>query len=124
MFIKILFVFLLIPIYVFAQPFSATDINKCKQQARNVTIIRDNYGIPHIYGKTDADAVFGFDRCVHMRVHTDDGQDRRIHQEGEQKHAASGRSGIGGPCQNGVSVHRARVLLIPLVHSADAGCAF
>lgn len=59
MFIKILFVFLLIPIYVFAQPFSATDINKCKQQARNVTIIRDNYGIPHIYGKTDADAVFG-----------------------------------------------------------------
>ena len=23
------------------------------------TIIRDNWGIPHIYGKTDADAVFG-----------------------------------------------------------------
>jgi acyl-homoserine-lactone acylase len=30
-----------------------------EQQARNVTIIRDNWGIPHIYGKTDADAVFG-----------------------------------------------------------------
>lgn len=30
-----------------------------KQQAARVTIIRDNYGVPHIYGKSDADAVFG-----------------------------------------------------------------
>ncbi|OIO09417.1 MAG: acylase [Flavobacteriaceae bacterium CG1_02_35_72] len=30
-----------------------------KNQAKNVEIIRDNYGIAHIYGKTDADAVFG-----------------------------------------------------------------
>jgi len=30
-----------------------------EQQARNVTIIRDDWGIPHIYGETDADAVFG-----------------------------------------------------------------
>ncbi len=30
-----------------------------EQQAQNVTIIRDNWGIPHVYGKTDADAVFG-----------------------------------------------------------------
>ena len=30
-----------------------------QKQAANVTIIRDNFGIPHIYGKTDADAVFG-----------------------------------------------------------------
>ncbi|HEX9895664.1 MAG TPA: penicillin acylase family protein, partial [Gemmatimonadales bacterium] len=28
-------------------------------QAQNVTIIRDEWGIPHIHGKTDADAVFG-----------------------------------------------------------------
>ena len=27
--------------------------------AKRVTIIRDSWGIPHIYGKTDADAVFG-----------------------------------------------------------------
>ncbi|MCH9695208.1 MAG: acylase [Gammaproteobacteria bacterium] len=27
--------------------------------AANVTIIRDDFGVPHIYGKTDADAVFG-----------------------------------------------------------------
>ena len=30
-----------------------------KEQALNVKIIRDNWGIAHIYGKTDADAVFG-----------------------------------------------------------------
>lgn len=30
-----------------------------EQQAQNVTIIRDDCGIPHVYGKTDADAVFG-----------------------------------------------------------------
>jgi acyl-homoserine-lactone acylase len=28
-------------------------------QAANVTIIRDKFGVPHIYGKSDADAVFG-----------------------------------------------------------------
>src|SRR5580704_18080703 len=31
------------------------------RQARNITIIRDNWGIAHIYGKTDADAVFGME---------------------------------------------------------------
>jgi len=30
-----------------------------EKQAQNVTIIRDTWGIAHIYGKTDADAVFG-----------------------------------------------------------------
>ncbi|MEO8448460.1 MAG: penicillin acylase family protein [Gemmatimonadota bacterium] len=29
------------------------------QRAQRVTIIRDDHGIPHIHGKTDADAVFG-----------------------------------------------------------------
>ena len=27
--------------------------------AANTEIIRDDFGVPHIYGKTDADAVFG-----------------------------------------------------------------
>jgi acyl-homoserine-lactone acylase len=44
---------------IFAQPFSKTEIARWQQQSQNVTIIRDNWGIPHIYGKTDADAVFG-----------------------------------------------------------------
>jgi acyl-homoserine lactone acylase PvdQ len=29
------------------------------QRAQNITIIRDDFGVPHIYAKTDADAVFG-----------------------------------------------------------------
>src|SRR5437870_13336217 len=28
-------------------------------EAQNVSIVRDNWGIPHVSGKTDADAVFG-----------------------------------------------------------------
>ena len=54
------FLFLLFfPLQIFAQTFSQKEINRWKQEADNVTIIRDNFGIPHIYGKTDADAVFG-----------------------------------------------------------------
>ena len=30
-----------------------------EQQARNVTIVRDDWGIAHVHGKTDAEAVFG-----------------------------------------------------------------
>jgi len=36
-----------------------TELAGWERQARNVTIIRDDWGIPHIHGKTDADAVFG-----------------------------------------------------------------
>lgn len=50
---------LLLPIQLFAQSFTAEEINRWQQRANRVTIIRDNWGIPHVYGKTDADAVFG-----------------------------------------------------------------
>ncbi|MGX1928494.1 acylase [Flagellimonas sp. 2504JD4-2] len=36
-----------------------TELEEWQAQAENVTIIRDDFGVPHIYGKTDADAVFG-----------------------------------------------------------------
>ncbi|HEX6941789.1 MAG TPA: penicillin acylase family protein [Gemmatimonadaceae bacterium] len=36
-----------------------TELAEWQQQARNVTIIRDDWGIAHVYGNTDADAVFG-----------------------------------------------------------------
>src|SRR5438067_8274066 len=36
-----------------------TDVARWEREARNVTIIRDDWGIAHVYGKTDADAVFG-----------------------------------------------------------------
>jgi acyl-homoserine lactone acylase PvdQ len=35
------------------------DVAAWEKQARNVTIIRDDWGIAHVYGRTDADAVFG-----------------------------------------------------------------
>jgi acyl-homoserine lactone acylase PvdQ len=42
-----------------SQPVHAQDAARWEAQARNVTIIRDDWGIPHVYGKSDADAVFG-----------------------------------------------------------------
>src|SRR6266404_3665337 len=35
------------------------EVARWEQQARSVTIIRDDWGIAHVYGKTDADTVFG-----------------------------------------------------------------
>src|SRR5678810_346985 len=49
---------LILPLQLFAQ-FSKEEIKRWQQEAERVTIIRDNWGIPHIYGKSDADAVFG-----------------------------------------------------------------
>ena len=37
------------------------DLARWKQQARKITIIRDDWGIAHVYGKTDADAAFGME---------------------------------------------------------------
>ncbi len=56
---KKILLFLIIPFSLFAQPSTPTEISRWETQAKQVTIIRDNWGIPHIYGKTDADAVFG-----------------------------------------------------------------
>ena len=36
-----------------------TEQVRWKKHAENTKIIRDEFGVPHIYGKTDADAVFG-----------------------------------------------------------------
>ncbi|WP_217362513.1 penicillin acylase family protein [Flavobacterium sp. M31R6] len=43
----------------YAQKLDSKEINRLNKIAQQVTIIRDNWGIAHIYGKTDADAVFG-----------------------------------------------------------------
>src|SRR5882724_11503445 len=56
---KRIILFLFFPTQLFAKPFSKDEISRWEKQAKNITIIRDNWGIPHIYGKTDADAVFG-----------------------------------------------------------------
>ena len=38
---------------------SKQEIKRLKSISKKVTIIRDDYGVPHVYGKTDAQAVFG-----------------------------------------------------------------
>jgi len=35
------------------------EFERLQARAQNVTIIRDDFGVPHIYAKSDADAVFG-----------------------------------------------------------------
>ena len=37
------------------------EVTSWEHEARNVTIIRDDWGIAHVYGKTDADSVFGME---------------------------------------------------------------
>lgn len=57
---KSLFILLFLSSYYLkSQTFSNAEIENWQKTAKNVTIIRDNYGVPHIYGKTDADVVFG-----------------------------------------------------------------
>lgn len=56
---KQLLVLLLAPLFCSSQEFSASEVSRWEQAAQRVSIIRDNYGIPHIFGKSDADAVFG-----------------------------------------------------------------
>ena len=51
-------------IYLLAQlacgtPTEEPEFERLQQRAAAVTIIRDQWGVPHIYGKSDADAVFG-----------------------------------------------------------------
>ena len=38
---------------------SNAEVRQWERQARNVTIYRDTWGVPHVHGKTDADAMFG-----------------------------------------------------------------
>lgn len=60
--------FLLILVFTFSAcstPTKNDEPKRWEDHAANVTIIRDDFGVPHIYGKTDADAVFGmlFAQC-------------------------------------------------------------
>jgi acyl-homoserine lactone acylase PvdQ len=52
---KNLIILFLITFRIIASP----EIERMKAQSKRVTIYRDHFGIPHIYGKSDADAVFG-----------------------------------------------------------------
>lgn len=56
---KLLAIALFLPIYSFTQSLTPTELARCQNTAQRVNIITDQWGIPHIYGKADADAVFG-----------------------------------------------------------------
>ena len=42
-----------------APAFAAGEQARLKEEASRITITRDDWGIAHVHGKTDADAVFG-----------------------------------------------------------------
>lgn len=53
-FLSLVFCFLFSP-----APAQQQDVKGWENQANRVEIIRDDFGVPHIYGSSDADAVFG-----------------------------------------------------------------
>lgn len=57
-FTLLLFLYTCLQTVLVAQP-SSKEIERWNKTAERVTIVRDQWGIPHVYGKTDADAVFG-----------------------------------------------------------------
>ncbi|MCC9066131.1 penicillin acylase family protein [Flavobacterium piscisymbiosum] len=57
--ILFIFVFCCANLQISAQKINAKEVVRLEKLAQQVSIIRDKWGIPHVYGKTDADAVFG-----------------------------------------------------------------
>ena len=51
--------FLALSFNVSAQTFSQKEIKALKKEAEQITIVKDKYGVPHVYSKTDEQAVFG-----------------------------------------------------------------
>lgn len=56
---SLLLITLLFTTNTFAQSIDKKEINRLEKTAKQVQIIRDQWGIAHVYGATDADAVFG-----------------------------------------------------------------
>ena len=56
---KVILVFAIFCASCAPQAAADKDVTGWEKQAQGITIIRDDWGIAHVYGKTDADAVFG-----------------------------------------------------------------
>jgi acyl-homoserine-lactone acylase len=57
-FLKIILLILFLPVNVIIAQ-HREDIRNWERLSERVTIVRDNWGVPHIYGRSDNDAVFG-----------------------------------------------------------------
>ena len=55
------YLFALLALFLFIPTYGAdaAEMAKWERQAKNVSIVRDDWGIAHVTGKTDADAIFG-----------------------------------------------------------------
>jgi acyl-homoserine lactone acylase PvdQ len=58
---KLILLFAAVSVSLAFQGDKNADLARWKQQAQKIAIIRDDWGIAHVYGKTDADAVFGME---------------------------------------------------------------
>ena len=52
------FLFIIPSVLMVASPASG-QMRRWEATARSVTIVRDTWGVPHVYGPTDASVVFG-----------------------------------------------------------------
>src|SRR5687768_18500850 len=58
---KHLLILVFVVLFVFQTPARANqDEEALARVARSVTIYRDTYGVPHVFGRTDESTVFGF----------------------------------------------------------------
>jgi acyl-homoserine-lactone acylase len=88
---------LLLSLFLFAvacAPADAPDADELaawEEQAQRITIIRDDWGVPHVYGPTDADAIFGLmyaqaeDDFNRIEVNFLNSQGRLAEAEGEEE---------------------------------------
>jgi acyl-homoserine-lactone acylase len=75
----LLFAFLYVVAAVGAAAAADDQTTRWEQHARNVRIVRDNWGIAHVYGKSDADAVFGM---IYAQAEDDFGRVERNYLNG------------------------------------------
>ncbi|MFB0565702.1 MAG: acylase [Candidatus Aminicenantaceae bacterium] len=58
--LRSLLISLLILFLIFCGKGEISELERMEQMAQSVKIYRDTYGVPHIYGPTDASVIFGF----------------------------------------------------------------
>jgi acyl-homoserine lactone acylase PvdQ len=58
---KLVLILALASVSFVAQGAEEAEVRRWEREAQKVTIIRDDWGIAHVYAKTDADAVFGME---------------------------------------------------------------